>query len=121
ACFLAGLFFLIPCLRHETDEPNRRYGLLGMGGLGAGLALTGLIGGLVASGFALTYGSVLALLGLAYLCVFVNQLGGADLDGYRPALAVGALGLLVFLIALLRSVLPHDRPFFVPTGLVLLA
>src|SRR4051812_16280596 len=62
ACFLAGLFFLMPFCRNETDPDQRRYGLLGLGGIGAGLALTGLIGGLVASAFALTYGSMLAVL-----------------------------------------------------------
>src|SRR5205085_10926967 len=95
-------------------------GLLGLGGIGAGLALTGLIGGLVASAFALTYGSMLAVLGLVYLVAYINQLGGADLGGYKPALALGAVGALVFVVALLRSVLPHDHPFFVPTGLVLM-
>jgi ABC-2 type transport system permease protein len=120
ACFLAGLFFLIPFLRHETDEQNRRYGLLGMGGLAAGLALTGLIGGTVSSAFALTYGSVLALLGLAYVCAFISQLGGADLGGYRPALAVGGLGLAIFLVALARSI-PESHRYLVPTGLVMMA
>src|SRR5262249_5895826 len=80
ACFLAGLFFLIPFCRNEIEESHRRYGLWALGGIGTGLALTGLIGGLVAPGFALTYGSVLALLGLGYLCALVGQLGGADLD-----------------------------------------
>jgi ABC-2 type transport system permease protein len=63
----------------------------------------------------------MALLGLGYLVAFVSQLGGADLGGYRPALAIGSLGLLVFLIALARSIFPGDRPFFVPAGLVLMA
>src|SRR5205807_10023296 len=74
ACFLAGLFFLIPFCRNETDESARRHGLLGMGVLALGLAVTGLAGGLIGSGFALTYGSVLALLGLGYACAFVGQL-----------------------------------------------
>ncbi len=121
ACFLAGLMFLIPFCRNETEEKQRRYGLLGLGIIGAGLALTGFIGGLIASSFALTYGSVLALLGLAILLPFVNQLGGADLEGYRPALGIGALGVVVFAIALIRSVVTTDRPFFIPAGLVLMA
>jgi len=120
ACFLAGLFFLIPFCRNETDESHRRYGLIGLGAIGAGLALVGLIGGLFIEGFALTYGSVLALLGLAYVCAYVSQLGGADLGGYRPAVLLGIVGGLVFLAALIRSVIPSDRPYFVPTGLVLM-
>lgn len=121
ACFLAGLLFLIPFCRNETEEKHRQYGLIGLGGIGACLALTGLIGGLIASNFALTYGSVLALLGLFYLVAFVNQLGGADLEGYRPALAIGAIGLLAFAIALIRSIVGGDRPYFVPAGLVMMS
>src|SRR5262249_8180051 len=84
ACFLAGLFFLIPFCRNESDETHRRYGLWALGGIGAGLALVGLVGGLTMEGFALTYGSVLALLGLGYLCAFIGQLGGAGPGGCRP-------------------------------------
>lgn len=121
ACFLAGLFFLIPFCRNETEERARRHGILGMAAIGAGLALTGFIGGTVAARFALTYGSVLTLLGLAYLVALVGQLGGAEQAGYRPALAIGALGLIVFLIALARSIFFGGYAYFVPTGLVLMA
>jgi ABC-2 type transport system permease protein len=120
ACFLAGLFFLIPFCRNETEESHRKHGLLGLAGLGAGLALTGFIGGLMASSFALTYGSVLALLGLGFLCAYISQVGGADLGGYKPALAIGAIGLLVFAIALVRSIVPGNRPYFVPGGLLMM-
>jgi ABC-2 type transport system permease protein len=121
ACFLAGLFFLIPFCRSETDESQRRYGLMGLGGFGVVLALLGLVGGLVAhsSGFALTYGTVLALLGLAYLCALIGALGGADRDGYRLAVLVGVIGAVVFLIALGASY--FVKGYFVPTGLILMA
>ncbi|HKA07952.1 MAG TPA: ABC transporter permease [Gemmataceae bacterium] len=118
ACFLAGPSFLIPFCRNETDPQQRKYGLYGLLGIGALLALIGFGGGLIVSSFALTYGSVMALLGLAYLVAFISQLGGADLAGYRPALAVGALGAVAFLIALIRSSVGH---YLVPTGLVLMA
>jgi gliding motility-associated transport system permease protein len=121
ACFLAGLFFLIPFCRNETDETHRRYGLMALGGIGAALALVGLAGGLLVEGFALTYGSVLAMLGLGYLCAFVGQLGGADLDGYRPAMLLGIIGGLVFVAALIRSVIPGARPYFIPSGLMVMA
>jgi ABC-2 type transport system permease protein len=119
ACFLAGLFFLIPFCRSETDESQRRYGLMGLGGFGVVLALLGLAGGLFAPGFALTYGTVLALLGLGYLTALVSQLGGTDADGYRPAVLVGALGALVFVGALGASL--FVKGYFVPTGLLLMA
>jgi hypothetical protein len=121
ACFLAGLFFLIPFCRNETEEKTRRQGVMGMALIGAGLALTGFIGGIASAKFALTYGSVLTLLGLAYLVALVGQLGGAERAGYRPALAIGAVGLIVFLIALARSILFGGYHYFVPTGLVLMA
>jgi hypothetical protein len=121
ACFLAGLFFLIPFCRNETDEKARRQGVIGMAAIGAGLALTGFIGGIASAKFALTYGSVLSLLGLAYLVALVGQLGGAERAGYRPALAIGAVGLIVFLIALARSIFFGGYHYFVPTGLVLMA
>ncbi|HVK13805.1 MAG TPA: ABC transporter permease [Gemmataceae bacterium] len=119
ACFLAGLFFLIPFCRLETDESQRRYGLMGLGGVGAVLALLGLAGGLFAPSFALTYGVVLALLGLGYLTALIGQLGGPDAEGYRPALLLGALGGLVFVGALGGSL--FVRGYFVPTGLILMA
>jgi gliding motility-associated transport system permease protein len=120
ACFLAGLFFLIPFCRNENEEKQRRYGLQAMGIIGALLALVGLGGGLITSGFALTYGSVTALLGLAFLVAYIGQLGGADLEGYRPALALGALGLVVFVVALIRSLVAADTPYFVPAGLIMM-
>jgi ABC-2 type transport system permease protein len=120
ACFLAGLFFLMPFCRNETDEKQRRFGLIGLGGIGALLAIIGLGGGLVMPSFGPTYGVVMSLLGLGYLCAFIYQLGGVDLEGYKPAIAVGAFGLLVFAIALIRSIFPGNRPFFIPDGLVLM-
>lgn len=121
ACFLAGLFFLIPFCRNETEEANRRHGLMALGGLGAGLALTGFVGGSVAARFALTYGSALTLIGLLYLVALVGQVGGADGPGYRPAVAIGAVGLAVFLVALARSLFGGGYAYFVPTGLLLMA
>ena len=121
ACFLAGLFFLIPYCRNETDERSRRHGLLGMGIGGGLMAAVGLIGGLFSGSFALTYGSVLALVGLLYLCSYVSALGGADLAGYRPALAIGVAGVLVFALALGRSIFPGERSYFVPGGLVMMS
>jgi hypothetical protein len=117
---LAGLFFLIPFCRVETEEDQRRKGVLGMGAIGAALALAGLAGASIAASFALTYGSVLALLGLVYIVAFVNTLGGADAEGYRPALALGAVGLLVFAVALVRSIV-GGHAYLVPTGLLLMA
>ena len=93
---------------------------MALGILGTLLAVIGLGGGLIVSSFTLTYGSVLALLGLAFLCALVSQLGGANLEGYKPALGIGAIGALAFIVALIRSCLPGDRPFFIPSGLLIM-
>jgi gliding motility-associated transport system permease protein len=121
ACFLVGLFYLMSYCRNETEEKNRWHGLLALVVIGGFLAAFAFIGGLIVASYALTYGSVMALLALGYLVAFVSQLGGADLGGYWPALAIGALGVLVFLVALGRSLFPGNVPFFVPAGLVLMA
>ena len=118
ACFLAGLFFLMPFCRNETDPAQRKYGLLGLGGFGATLALLACRRA-VRPGARADLGTVLSLLGLAYLCAFIGQLGGGDGDGYRPAVVVGAVGALVFLGALGASL--FARGYFVPTGLILMA
>lgn len=120
ACFLAGLFFLIPFCRNENEEKHRKNARIGLGAIGAGLALTGFIGGLIVSAFAITYGGVLVLLGLGFLCTFINQMGGTDRDGYNPALALGAIGLLAFAVALIRSVIPGEKAYFIPAGLMMM-
>lgn len=119
-CFFSGLFFLIVYCKNETETASRQIGLYALGGFGAALALTGFVVGNILGGFVLTHGSVLALLGLAYLCAFVSQSGGADLGGRQPALAIGLLGLLVFVIALIRTLIPHETPYFIPAGLLLM-
>jgi ABC-2 type transport system permease protein len=121
ACFLAGLFFLMSFCRNETDEKNRLNAVWVTGILAAVLALVGFIGGLITAPFALTYGSVLALLGLGYAVALVSQLGGADRHGIWAALGIGVLGIVVILAALVRSTLIGPWPYFVPAGLVLIA
>jgi ABC-2 type transport system permease protein len=121
ACFVGGMLFLSAFGRNETEPAHRKWALRGLGGLGLGLALTGLIGGNSIASFALVYGSVTSLLGLAYLSSYVSQLGGADEEGRPAAQMILFAGIAVFVIALLRSVIPHEQPYFVPTGLVLMA
>lgn len=122
ACFLAGLFFLIPFCRNESEEGNRRHGLLALLGLGSAMAATGLVLSNFLANFSLSYGPVLALLGLVYLCTYVSQSGGAEEGvGQKAALAIAGFGAMIFLVALVRSVVPSDKPFFIPTGLILMA
>jgi ABC-type transport system involved in multi-copper enzyme maturation permease subunit len=126
-----ALLFLLAFAHNETDEPWHRMTTSVLGGVGALLALVGFIGGNVSDLFLLPYGVLLALVGLGYLWAFVGLRGTADDVGHRAGLAVGALGVLVFLVALGRSGLPPlfhawgwlseaPTPHLVPAGLLLM-
>lgn len=119
-CFFCGLFYLVLFCKNETEETNRRTGLQTLLVFGGLLAATGFVLGFWKIGFVLTYGSVLSMLGLLYLCAYINQRGGADGDGYRTALLVGAVGLLVFLVAFGLSITLKQQRYFIPTGLLMM-
>lgn len=104
--FLAlSLLFLVPAMRHETDPTWQQaaQGALGVGGVV--MALAGLVGGNIGT-FLLPYGFLLAMLGLAFWWAFVALRGTADNLGYRAGVAMGVLGLLILVVALVRSVGP---------------
>jgi ABC-type transport system involved in multi-copper enzyme maturation permease subunit len=116
-----ALFFLLPFARHETDERWRKITLMALGGIGAVLATTGFIGGNFSENFLIPYTLVLTILGLAYLWAFIGLEGIASEVGYRAALGLGGAGLLVFLVALGRSLFhPRTEPYLVPSGLLLM-
>lgn len=124
-CSLAGLCFLLACSRHETEPVFRKRILWTLGIAGTLLAAIGLIGGMVVAGFMLTYGSVLSLLGLAYLCGFISQQEATSETGYKTGIALGVTAVFVILYAFFRSIAPtlfklNLEPFFVPTGLLLM-
>jgi hypothetical protein len=130
-CLLGALLFLLASVRHETDATWRQAIVLGIGVLGALLALVGFIGGNVRTGdFLLPYGLLLSLAGLAYLWAFVGLVGTSDPRGYKAGLGIGLLGLVFFVLALARSFLPQlfftwgwrarPDPYLVPTGLLLM-
>jgi ABC-type transport system involved in multi-copper enzyme maturation permease subunit len=123
--FFFGLLFLLPFARHEDEPFWRRLIVAALAGVGVVLAAVGFIGGSISAEFLLTAGLVLTVLGLFYLWAAIGALGGASSDlGYRLALAVGAAGALVFLIALVRSLLPvfgwAGGRYFLPGGLLLM-
>ena len=125
-CIALGLCFLLAAGRHET-EPEWRKALLGaIGGLGVVWALLGICGGILQDTFILPNGTLLAMLGLAYLAGFIAQTDPAGDNGFRAARAVGLAGILVMLYGIGRSVLPslfhwQVEPFLVPNGLLLTA
>jgi ABC-2 type transport system permease protein len=104
--FILSLPFLLALVRNE-DEPAWRQAALGSLGLvGAVAALLGMGWGTCSTSFMLSYGLPLALLGLIYLWAFIGLQDGTKEIGIRAGLVMGALGLLVFAIALVRWLLP---------------
>lgn len=133
-----ALFFLLAYTRNEVEESWRRVAVSVFGIVGIILALTGFIGGNLSENFLLgtdqraPYGLLLIVMGLPYLWAFVALRGTDTPVGYRASLGMAALGAIILLIALGRSVVPplfhtfgwlgtRPQPYFVPTGLVLSA
>jgi ABC-type transport system involved in multi-copper enzyme maturation permease subunit len=105
-CLPLALLFLLSFARNETDPAWRRIAVGALGLVAIALAATGLIGGNVSPNFLLPYGLLLALVGLAYWWAFAGLLGTSSDAGYRAALAMGVVGVIVFLAALCRSAIP---------------
>jgi ABC-type transport system involved in multi-copper enzyme maturation permease subunit len=61
---------------------------------------------------------LLAFLGLVYLTAFVGSRGISDDRSYRAGQAIGAVGILAFLIALIRSA--ATTGYLVPAGILLM-
>jgi ABC-type transport system involved in multi-copper enzyme maturation permease subunit len=131
-CLFLGLLFLLAFLRNEEDAWFRTMAENVIGGVGALMAVIGLVGGNIKGEFLTPIGLLLAVLGLVYLTAFVGSRGIGDNLAYRAGLGIGAVGALVFVVALLRSALPplfyrwhwtQTQPgeYFVPNGLLLMA
>jgi ABC-type transport system involved in multi-copper enzyme maturation permease subunit len=119
-----ALLFLLPFARNETEEVWHRRTVNTLGLVGLALAAVGFIGGSVSQGFLLgeagLFGLLLPLLGLGYLWAFVGLRGTSDDLGYRTGLAIGGIGVLAFLVALIHSIVPGREPYLVPSGLLLM-
>jgi hypothetical protein len=129
-----GLFFLLAFERNETETKYRDAVHWVIGGGGAAMALLGLIGGLLKRNFLVTgdgmpFGVLLALLGLIYIAAAVGNRGTSDDRAYYLGVGAGALGALIFVIVLLRSLFPtwpvwfekQTRPtYFVPYGVLMM-
>ena len=101
-----GLLYLLPFARHETDEVYRRVAVDGMLVIGALLTVGSLIAGVVEPDLLAGPAIALALLGLAYVCGYFGQTDTSEGPGYRAALALGVVGSLALLYALVRSAAP---------------
>jgi ABC-type transport system involved in multi-copper enzyme maturation permease subunit len=119
-CLLLGLVFLLAFLRNETDAWMRRVAQNFIGAAGAIMAGVGLVGGNIKGEFLVPIGFLLALLGLIYLTAYVGSRGIGDDRSYRVGQIIGAVGALVFLVALVRSALPQQREYLVPSGILLM-
>jgi hypothetical protein len=130
-CQGVGLLYLLAFAHNETETIWNERATRLLGAVGALLALVGFIGGSISERFLLPPGVLLTLVGLGYLWAFVGLRGTADDVGHRAGLAMGALGVLVFLVALGRSVLPPlfhgwgwlkeaPAPYLIPSGLLLM-
>jgi ABC-2 type transport system permease protein len=100
-----GLFFLLPFTRNETEAAWRTAALSVVGGVGALLALAGFLFSNIAASFLLPTGLILILMGFLYLWAFAGLSGTASDLGYKAGIAIGILGGLAFLVALVRSVI----------------
>jgi ABC-2 type transport system permease protein len=105
-CLTVGLLFLLAFLRNEEDERLRHTAQNIIGGVGALMAVVGLVGGNIKVEFLTPIGLLLALLGLVYLVAFVGSRGISDDRSYLVGRVIGLVGLVVFLIAFGRAVLP---------------
>ncbi len=131
-CLFLGLLFLLAYLRNEEEAWWRNLAENIIGGAGAVLMLVGLIGGNVNGDFLTPIGLLLSILGVIYLTAFIGSRGIGDDWAYRAGLGIGGAGVLVFLVALLRSALPplfyrwhwtqtQPSDYLVPYGLLLMA
>jgi len=103
---MLGLLFLVNFARHETTGKYAAWVRLTLGGAGATFTLVGLGLGLIQPANMVGAGSVLTLLGLAYL---IAGFCTTDTSTGWPALlavGVGVVGLIVATIALGNSIFP---------------
>jgi ABC-type transport system involved in multi-copper enzyme maturation permease subunit len=122
-----ALFFLLPFAHNESDVALRTKTVTVLGLVGVALAITGLIGGTASRAFLLgergPYGLLLSVLGLCYLWAFIGMRGTSDDRAYLAGLGVGAAGAVVFLVALVRSLVAsfsQTDPYLIPSGLLLM-
>jgi ABC-2 type transport system permease protein len=129
--WVVGLLFLLAFVRHEDEAKWHDPAVYVIGGAGVLLGLVGFIFSNVSLDFLLPYGLVVLLVGLVYWWTFVSLTGASSNLGYGAALGMGAVGLLGFLVALGRSLLPSlfaswgwtgpAVPYLMPAGLLLMS
>jgi ABC-type transport system involved in multi-copper enzyme maturation permease subunit len=130
---LLALLFGVSFTRNEDDAYLRELASRLLGVAGAVMVAFGFFRsnwGAGAEQFLLTQGFLLLLLGLAYLAAYVGLHGAESAQGFRGGLAIGAAGLVIFLVAFARSLSPlyhawgwtsgPASAYLVPSGLILM-
>jgi ABC-type transport system involved in multi-copper enzyme maturation permease subunit len=124
---LVGLPFALVYARNEDDPVWRQRAIYIVGATGVVLAGFGLIGGSIKADFLLSYGLLLSLAGLAYLSATAGLSGSESDIGYKTGSLVAAIGALVALAAIGRSLLatygwlgvPKDPRYLATSGILL--
>ncbi len=117
---LMSLFYLAAFLKHEAVLLHRKVALYLLGGTAILAICIGFFAGNIRTDFVSNYSTTLLLLALAYACVLIVHLGGVESDGYLVTWSLLGVGAVMFLVTLIRVLLPKEMPFFVPTGILLL-
>jgi ABC-type transport system involved in multi-copper enzyme maturation permease subunit len=133
-CLLLALFFGLSFARNEDDEAVRMLATRLFAAAGAVMIAFGFLRGNIGAGaeqFLVGPGVLLMLVGLLYVAAYIGMFGAESPQGYRGGLAIGAAGVVIFVVALARSVLPplfHSwgwlagpvTSYLVPSGLLLM-
>ncbi|GIW82193.1 MAG: hypothetical protein KatS3mg105_4000 [Gemmatales bacterium] len=115
-----GLFFLAAASRHEDDPKWFSIHTQTLVAVGFLTALAGFLLSFWSPNLLLTRGDLFTITGLAYIWMFIGLRGSEDSLGFRAGQALGWMGGIVFLVALIQSALDM-RGYFMPYGLTLFA
>src|SRR5437868_4005073 len=119
--FFLGLIVLIAVIRNETDAYFRTLLINVVGGLGALMILAAMFLGMRDTNhqYLPGEGAAFLLLGLLYAGTYIGMQEANSQKGYRATLALGAIGILGFVVGLARSFMAEGA-FFLPSGVILM-
>jgi ABC-2 type transport system permease protein len=128
---LLTLGFLLSFVKNESEVQLRTLALNCLGLLAVINILIGFIGGMVSEAFLLHTGILHLILGLLFAAAYVGMEGSSSSRGYWAGYGIGVVGAAMFLVAVVRALLPwiyvqfnlSGRPpssFLLPSGLILM-
>ncbi len=103
---LVSLLFMMPFIRHETDEFIRKLVINGLLAVGTFLCVGVLAYGAFFPAWLAGTGLALAVLGLAFVCAYLGQVDTDDGIGFTVAFTLGAVGAGAIFYAFARAVFP---------------